>query len=126
MLVASARWVEYHYPTVAQKRQEDADSGVVTEQKTEKKLAKPRLYKVILLNDDFTTMEFVVALLIHVFHHGETTAQAIMLNIHRTGAGIAGVYTKEIAETKVSQVMELAEKAEYPLQCTMEPDDEDE
>jgi ATP-dependent Clp protease adaptor protein ClpS len=49
-----------------------------------------------------------------------------MLNIHRTGAGIAGIFTKEIAETKVSQVMELAEKAEYPLQCTMEPDDEDE
>ena len=111
---------------MSQKHREDADSGVVTEQKTEKKLARPKLYKVILLNDDFTTMEFVVALLVHVFHHTETTAQAIMLNIHRTGAGIAGIYTKEIAETKVSQVMELAEKAEYPLQCTMEPDDDDE
>jgi ATP-dependent Clp protease adaptor protein ClpS len=111
---------------VSQKNREDSESGVVTQQKTEKKLARPRLYKVILLNDDFTTMEFVVALLIHVFHHTETTAQAIMLNIHRTGAGIAGIYTKEIAETKVGQVMELAEKAEYPLQCTMEPEDDPE
>jgi ATP-dependent Clp protease adaptor protein ClpS len=110
---------------VATKRREDPDSIVITEQKTEKKLARPRLYKVILINDDFTTMEFVVALLVHVFHHSETSAQAIMLNIHRTGAGIAGIYTKEIAETKVAQVMELAEKAEYPLQCTMEPDDDD-
>src|SRR5215467_12459490 len=124
MLVASARWVEYHYPRVAQKRQDDADGSVVTKQKTDKKLARPRLYKVILLNDDFTTMEFVVALLIQVFHHTETTAQGIMLHIHRTGSGVAGIYTKEIAETKVAQVMELAEEAEYPLQCTMEPEED--
>ncbi len=111
---------------MATKRTEDPDSVVITEQKTERKLSRPRLYKVILLNDDFTTMEFVVALLLHVFHHTEATAQAIMLHIHRTGAGVAGIYTKEIAETKISQVMELAEKAEYPLQCTMEPEDDEE
>ena len=111
---------------MSQRKHSEDDTGVVTEKKTEQKLARPRLYRVLLHNDDYTTMEFVVALLIHVFHHNETTAQAIMLNIHRTGAGIAGIYTKEIAETKVAQVMELAEKAEYPLQCTMEPDDDGE
>jgi ATP-dependent Clp protease adaptor protein ClpS len=108
---------------VAKKRKEEG--GVAVETKTDKKLQKPRLYKVLLLNDDFTTMEFVVALLIHVFHHGESNAQAIMLAIHRTGSGVAGIYTKEIAETKVAQVMELAEKAEFPLQCTMEPEGDD-
>ena len=71
-------------------------------------------------------MEFVVALLIHVFHHDESSAQAIMLHIHTNGVGIAGVYTYEVAETKVAMVMELAERAEFPLQCTMEPADDDE
>ncbi|HXU74683.1 MAG TPA: ATP-dependent Clp protease adaptor ClpS [Polyangia bacterium] len=108
------------------------DGGVATEvdqetkRKTQKKLQRPKLYKVLLLNDDYTTMEFVVALLIHVFHHDESSAQAIMLHIHTNGVGIAGVYTYEVAETKVATVMELAEKAEFPLQCTLEPADDDE
>jgi ATP-dependent Clp protease adaptor protein ClpS len=104
------------------------DGGVATEveKKAKQKLQRPKLYKVLLLNDDYTTMEFVVALLIHVFHHDESSAQAIMLHIHTSGVGIAGVYTYEVAETKVATVMELAEKAEFPLQCTLEPaDDED-
>ena len=104
------------------------DGGVATEveKKSKTKLQRPKLYKVLLLNDDYTTMEFVVALLIHVFHHDESSAQAIMLHIHRNGVGIAGVYTYEVAETKVAMVMDLAEKAEFPLQCTMEPADDDE
>jgi len=81
---------------------------------------------VILHNDDFTTMEFVVAILKHVFHHDETSATAIMLHVHRTGIGIAGVYTYEIAETKVHQTMQLAREAEFPLLCTLEPDEEPE
>jgi ATP-dependent Clp protease adaptor protein ClpS len=106
------------------------DSGVTTkvepkvDRKTKQKLQRPKLYKVLLLNDDYTTMEFVVLLLVHVFHHDESTANAIMLHIHQNGVGIAGVYTYEVAETKVAMVMELAEKAEFPLQCTMEPEDE--
>ncbi len=108
----------------------DSDGGIATDTKTrpttktttEKKLQPPKLYKVVLHNDDFTSMEFVTALLMHVFHHPESTAQAIMLHIHRTGAGVAGIYTHEVAETKVAQVIELAEKAEFPLQCTMEPE----
>ena len=106
------------------RREQEDEGGVATQKKTERKLARPRLYKVILHNDDFTTMEFVVALLMHVFHHDESSAQAIMLHIHRTGMGVAGVYTYEVAETKVAQVKELAEKAEFPLLCTLEPDDE--
>jgi ATP-dependent Clp protease adaptor protein ClpS len=104
------------------------DGGVATEveKKTKQKLQRPKLFKVLLLNDDYTTMEFVVALLMHVFHHDESSAQAIMLHIHQRGVGIAGVYTYEVAETKVTMVMELAEKAEFPLQCTMEPADDDE
>ena len=108
------------------------DGGVATEvdqkvdTRTKKKLQRPKLYKVLLLNDDYTTMEFVVALLIHVFHHDEATANAIMLHIHQSGVGIAGVFTFEVAETKVAMVMELAEKAEFPLQCTLEPEDDDE
>ena len=103
---------------------ENPTTGVVV--KTKVKTKKPSMYKVLLLNDDYTTMEFVVALLIHVFHHDDSSAQAIMLHIHTNGVGIAGVYTYEVAETKVAMVMELAEKAEFPLQCTMEPADDDE
>jgi len=105
------------------------DGGTATEThsqpqtKTRERLKHPRRYKVLLHNDDFTTMEFVVAILEHVFHHGESTAAVIMLHVHHHGIGVAGIYTFEVAETKVAQVMELARKAEFPLQCTMEPDD---
>lgn len=101
---------------------EDQEGGVATDSRARDKLARPRLYKVLLHNDDYTTMEFVVALLEHVFHHTEAEASAIMLLIHRTGMGVAGVYPYEIAETKVAQVMELAQQAEFPLQCTLEPE----
>jgi ATP-dependent Clp protease adaptor protein ClpS len=102
------------------------DTAVVTEQQTARKLKRPKLYKVLLHNDDYTTMEFVVAVLQGIFHHSESSATAIMLHIHRTGIGVAGVYTYAIAETKVSETMQAAEKAEYPLLCTMEPDDAEE
>jgi ATP-dependent Clp protease adaptor protein ClpS len=99
------------------------DTDVITQQETKQKLKKPKLYKVILHNDDFTTMEFVVMILESIFHHNESDATAIMLHIHTHGMGIAGVFTREIAETKVSETMQAAEEAEYPLLCTMEPDD---
>lgn len=82
---------------------------------------EPPLYKVILLNDDYTTMEFVVHVLEAVFHKGLTEAQQIMLAVHRDGKGIAGIYTKEIAETKVAVVHQIARQNEYPLKCTIEP-----
>ncbi len=105
---------------------EEQEGGVAIEEKVDTRLKKPKRYKVLLHNDDFTTMEFVVALLQHVFHHSEADAMAIMLNIHKTGIGIAGVFTYEVAESKVAQVMELAEKAEFPLLSTVEPDDDTE
>ncbi|MGH8010404.1 MAG: ATP-dependent Clp protease adapter ClpS [Candidatus Binatia bacterium] len=96
----------------------DLDRGVITE--TEKKLKKPPLYKVLLHNDDYTTMEFVVSVLQSVFHHGSAQATQIMLHVHKKGVGVAGVYTYEVAETKVTQVHDLAKQYEFPLKCTME------
>jgi ATP-dependent Clp protease adaptor protein ClpS len=99
-----------------------ASGGTVTERrtKTRAKTAKPPQYKVILLNDDYTPMEFVVEVLKVVFHKQHAEATRIMLHVHQNGMGVAGVYTFEIAETKVRTVEELAQQAQYPLKCTME------
>ncbi len=96
----------------------DRDDGVVTD--TEKKLKQPPLYKVLLHNDDYTTMEFVVQVLQSVFHRSHAEATQIMLHVHKNGLGVAGVYTHEIAETKVAIVDAMARQHEYPLRCTME------
>ena len=107
------------------KRQEESEPGVVTKTrpKTKPKLVRPKLYKVLLHNDDYTPMEFVVLVLVQVFHKSESDAASIMLHAHTHGYAVAGVYTFEIAETKVQQTMALAEKAAFPLLCTMEPED---
>ena len=96
----------------------DADTGTLT--KTKPKTARPPLYKVLLLNDDFTPMEFVVHVLERFF--GLTHAQAfeIMLTVHKKGVAVVGVFSHEIAETKVTQVMDFARQHQHPLQCTME------
>ena len=99
------------------------EGGVVTQKKTAQKLQRPKLYKVLLHNDDFTTMEFVVAVLQSIFHHSETSATAIMLHIHNHGVGVAGIYSYQVAEAKVAEVMHAAEKADYPLLSTLEPDE---
>ena len=99
-------------------RQDQTDGAVKERVKVEKK--EPTLYKVILLNDDYTTMEFVVWVLQAVFNHDETTATEIMLHVHRTGLGVAGVYPRDVAETRVSQVEALAREHEFPLLCTTE------
>jgi ATP-dependent Clp protease adaptor protein ClpS len=100
----------------------DGGGGIVTERKTrtKSKLAKPPLYKVILLNDDYTPMEFVVEVLEVVFHKQHADATRIMLHVHQNGMGVAGVYPYEVAETKMTTVEELARQAEYPLKCVME------
>ncbi len=86
----------------------------------DEEIKEPEQYRVILLNDDYTTMEFVVAVIITIFHKGIAEATDIMLDVHRKGRGIVGVYTFDIAATKVDQVHSLARSNGYPLKCTME------
>jgi ATP-dependent Clp protease adaptor protein ClpS len=97
-----------------------ADVDVATRTRTERKLKKPTPYKVLLHNDDYTTMEFVVYVLQEVFQRSETDAVQIMLHVHRNGIGVAGVYPYQFAETRVAQVESLARQHEFPLRCTME------
>jgi ATP-dependent Clp protease adaptor protein ClpS len=88
---------------------------------TERQVAPPPpLYRVILLNDDYTPMEFVIRVLEHFFAMNRERATLVMLKVHNEGAGIAGVYPKDIAETKVRQVVEFAREHQHPLQCVME------
>lgn len=83
-------------------------------------IQKPKMYKVLLLNDDYTSMEFVVSTLINIFRKSEEDAYAIMLRIHNQGSGLCGIYTHEIAETKIAQVLNSAKKSKFPLRAVME------
>ena len=94
--------------------------GVVTS--TKPKLQKPSMYRVLLLNDDYTPMEFVVYVLEAIFNKNREEATQIMLHVHQNGLGLCGVYTYEVAETKVAQVVDSARRNQHPLQCTMEKD----
>jgi ATP-dependent Clp protease adaptor protein ClpS len=94
------------------------ESDVLTESET--RLEKPKLYKVILHNDDFTTMEFVVFILKHVFMRSDAEAVVIMLKVHNEGIGVAGVYPFEVANMKAEKAMNLSRAHEYPLLCTVE------
>jgi ATP-dependent Clp protease adaptor protein ClpS len=87
---------------------------------SEVRLDEPPLYKVLLHNDDYTTMDFVVEVLIYVFHKSEGEANRIMLNVHQQGVGLCGVYSLQIAETKVEMVESLAREKGFPLKCTTE------
>ncbi len=95
-----------------------SDTGVVTQTRT--KTRRPPLYKVLLLNDDFTPMEFVVHVLERFFGLSNAQAIEIMLTVHKKGVALVGVFSHEIAETKVTQVMDFARQHQHPLQCTME------
>lgn len=95
------------------------DDGKLQEKKDEK-LKKPEMYRVVLHNDDYTTQEFVVEVLVKVFHKSVVDATRIMLNVHRNGVGHAGVFTYDIAATKVKQVHKMARDREFPLKCTIE------
>ena len=99
-----------------EKIQSDENVAEKEKQKTE----EPSLYRVILLNDDYTTMEFVIHVLETVFHKPLPEATRIMLSVHKKGAGLCGVYTREIAETKVAEVHAMAAENQFPLKCTME------
>lgn len=97
---------------------DDTGTGVVT--KTRPKTKKPSLYKVLMLNDDYTPMEFVIYVLERFFSKNRDEATQIMLHVHNRGVGVCGVFTYEVAETKATQVMDLARKEGHPLQCTLE------
>ncbi|WP_245818306.1 ATP-dependent Clp protease adapter ClpS [Muricoccus roseus] len=95
-------------------------TGVVV--KARPRTRKPTMYKVLMLNDDYTPMEFVVHVLERFFQKNRDEATRIMLHVHRRGVGVCGVFTYEVAETKVTQVMDLARQNQHPLQCTIEKD----
>ena len=96
----------------------DGSTGIAT--KTRAKTKKPSMYKVLMLNDDYTPMEFVVHVLEQIFGKPREEAQQIMLHVHRRGVGVCGVFTYEVAETKVTQVVDYARQHQHPLQCTLE------
>jgi ATP-dependent Clp protease adaptor protein ClpS len=97
---------------------EDPSQDVIVE--TRPKTKRPPLYKVMLLNDDFTPMEFVVLVLERFFSKNSTQAFEIMLTVHKKGLALVGIFSHEVAETKVSQVMDFSRRNQHPLQCTME------
>lgn len=107
-----------HHVTMAGKNDDDQDTSVIVE--TRPKTKRPPLYKVMLLNDDYTPMEFVVAVLERFFGMSHAQAFDIMLTVHQKGVAVVGVFSHEIAETKVTQVMDFARQHQHPLQCTME------
>jgi ATP-dependent Clp protease adaptor protein ClpS len=99
-------------------RDDEKQTGLVLEERTRTK--KPPMYKVLLHNDDYTSRDFVVWVLQHVFHKNESDATVIMTHVHNNGIGVAGVYTFEVAETKVTKTMHLAKAQQFPLQLTIE------
>ncbi len=101
----------------------DVEGIAILEPKTRQKLKRPEMWKVVFHNDDYTPMEFVVLLLMTIFQRTENEATAIMLLAHRTGKAIAGVYPRDVAETKMAESQKAAEEFEYPLLVTLEPDD---
>ena len=99
---------------------DDFDAGLAV--KTRSKTKKPSMYKVLMLNDDYTPMEFVIYVLERIFNKTQDEATQVMLHVHQKGVGLCGVFTHDVAETKATQVMDLARRSQHPLQCTIEKD----
>ena len=137
-MIDSANWLEHtmtfmnsHYSQTTHPlraannsdRQDDGDDlgrGTTTVTRTKPKTKRPSMYRVLLLNDDYSPMEFVVHVLERFFNKNAEEATRIMLHVHQNGVGECGVFTYEVAETKVVQVMDLAKQHQHPLQCVME------
>ena len=100
----------------------DTRESTLTESRSDQKLERPRMWRVLLHNDDYTTQDFVVWVLETVFHKPTAEAFDIMLSVHRSGMGVAGIYTHDVAETKLKTTRQLAEQHEFPLLVTMEPE----
>ena len=108
-------------PCLGEERSADEDDGRVgISVQTRAVVKRPSLYRVLLLNDDYTPMEFVVHVLERIFNKSHEEATEIMLKVHHRGVGVCGVFTFEVAETKAGQVMDLARRNQHPLQCTIE------
>ena len=103
-------------------RDNKKDSGVGLKDREKNKIQRPRKFKVIFMNDDYTPMDFVAALLMEVFHKSVDDAKVITMNVHKQGKGIAGVYSREIAETKAIKSMQIAHKNGHPLLIQAEPE----
>jgi ATP-dependent Clp protease adaptor protein ClpS len=102
----------------------DTRESIQTESRTQERLERPRLWRVLLHNDDYTTQDFVVWVLETVFHKPRGEAFTIMMSVHQSGLGVAGIYTHDVADTKVKATRQLAEQHEFPLLVTMEPEPE--
>jgi len=100
-------------------REHKHEGGVALEERV--RVKKPPMYKVLMHNDDYTTREFVVMVLRDIYRRNEDEAVRIMMHVHNNGVGVAGVYTREVAETKINRTVALAESFEFPLRCSMEP-----
>jgi len=98
--------------------------STLTESRSEQKVQRPRMWRVILHNDDYTTQEFVVWVLETIFQKPRDEAFAIMMSVHRSGTGVAGIFTHDVADTKLKATQQLAEEHEFPLLVTMEPETE--
>lgn len=105
---------------MAEKDTDDSDTGLGVATRTRTRTKKPTPYKVLMLNDDYTPMEFVVAVLQRFFRMSIEDATRVMLHVHQRGVGVCGIFSYEVAETKVSQVMDFAREHQHPLQCTLE------
>ena len=101
----------------------DAEESTLTDSRSDQRVQQPRLWRVLLHNDDYTTQDFVVWVLESIFNKPRGEAFAIMLNVHRSGVGLAGVYTHDVAETKLKFTRQSAEEHEFPLLVTMEPEE---
>jgi len=108
-------------PVAPRTRPKDDDGGSVVVERKAQKTKPPQMYQVVMLNDDYTPMEFVVVVIQEFFNKDRETATQIMLKIHLDGKGICGVYSRDVAATKVEQVQEAARQAGHPLQCVSEP-----
>jgi ATP-dependent Clp protease adaptor protein ClpS len=123
VLAACRRRLGGERPPVLAYMSPDPREAILTETRRELKLERPRMWRVLLHNDDYTTQDFVVWVLETVFYKAEAEAFTIMMSVHRSGLGVAGIYTRDVAETKLKLTRQLAEEHEYPLLVTMEPEE---
>ncbi len=109
-----------NYSNMSDQHNDNDDDDTLLLERTRPKLQKPPQFKVVLLNDDYTPMEFVVHVLEAIFSHNRESATRIMLSVHKTGKGVCGIYSRDIAETKVTQVNSYSRENKHPLLCDME------